>query len=497
MFVVHSLLFSMMLLYGSFVNASISRCDTNKTAFRESSRLCAKKEISHSQVAAEGGSTNQTLAPTASQANPFVNLVEKVSDSMVSIVTKRKESSLGHWEGYDDYGCCIRCADQNQSNHVTAYSTASGFIISDDGYIATNWHVIYGAEAVTVELCDGTEYPAEIIGADIQRDVAVLKITTEKSLKPLPWGDSDRVKRGESVAAIGDPFGYQASVSTGVISSEERYAMHLCTKLLQVDLVSNPGNSGGPLLNTQGEVIGIIVGGSCGNDHTNIGINFAIASNVAKASIQAIVERTPVHFGYLGVLFQTVDGDIVDFFDLNFYKGALIGYVFPDSPAEKAGLLPGDLLLAINKVPIKTISQAISLIGLSPAEKKCTLTIKRFSQTISCEAILTSVPGCSNEAYEAMSDEGLSLCSWNVRGVHEVAGLKVVAINTESAAFASGIGIGDVILSVNKRPVHSEAEFLRVIKEAKEKEPLTYQVWQNDLIRIIRVKRGAYTGESS
>ena len=235
-------------------------------------------------------------------------------------------------------------------------SGGSGFIVSEDGYILTNNHVIKEANQITVVMNNEKEYEAKLIGADPRTDLAIVKIDA-KDLPYLTFGNSNQLNIGEWVIAIGNPFALQSSVTVGVVSAKGRQNLRITDleDFIQTDAAINPGNSGGPLLNIRGEVIGVntaIISRSGGY----MGIGFAIPSNMAKNVVEQIINNGSVNRGYLGVYLQEVDKEMAETFSLEKSEGALISDITKDSPAEKAGLKQGDIILEYNGKRVKNMS---------------------------------------------------------------------------------------------------------------------------------------------
>src|ERR1700737_2907838 len=297
-------------------------------------------------------------------------------------------------------------------------SLGSGVIVSKEGHIVTNNHVLNGTDDVTVQLSDGREEKAKIVGTDGQIDLAVLKIDLP-NLIPLPIGDSDKVRVGQIVMAIGNPFGLDESVSQGIISAKDRRAMNDSqVEFFQTDTAINPGNSGGPLVNIRGEVIGIntaIYSESGGNQ----GIGFAIPSNVVKRAMNSIISKGRVVHGFLGVGIQPLTKDIAEQFKLNDSRGALVSDVSPGSPAEKAGIIRGDV---IRKVNGNDIRDPMSLSNrISEADVGSTLNIELIRdgqpKTVNAQVVeqpadlaarLNRNPGNPNVQGQPETSEGLT-----------------------------------------------------------------------------------------
>src|ERR1700692_1814216 len=282
-----------------------------------------------------------------------------------------------------------RFSDESPQQNVT--SLGSGVIVSKEGHIVTNNHVLNGTDDVTVQLSDGRQSRAKIVGTDGQIDLAVLKIDLE-NLTPLPIGDSDKVRVGQIVMAIGNPFGLDESVSQGIISAKDRRAMNDSQlEFFQTDTAINPGNSGGPLVNIRGEVIGIntaIYSESGGNQ----GIGFAIPSNVVRAAMNSIISKGRVIRGYLGVGIQPVTTDIAEQFKLSSARGALVTDVTPGSPAEQAGIIRGDVIRKVNGYEVKDTIALVNRIAESDIGSKLTIDLVRDGETKTVNAQVIEQP---------------------------------------------------------------------------------------------------------
>ncbi|RLB71203.1 MAG: serine protease, partial [Deltaproteobacteria bacterium] len=242
---------------------------------------------------------------------------------------------------------------QKRSPHQTpkhnAAGQGSGFIVSSDGYIMTNNHVVADADKVTVQLLDGSEYEAKIIGTDPPTDVALIKIDVDEKLPALKLGDSDQLEVGDWVLAFGNPFGLSHTLTAGIVSAKGRSGMGLSDyeNFIQTDAAINPGNSGGPLVNLDGEVVGMntaIYSRSGGY----MGIGFAIPINMAKNIRQQLIQDGGVTRGRLGVYIQDLNKDLAESFGINQHEGILVAQVLEDSPAEKAGVQQGDVILKLD-----------------------------------------------------------------------------------------------------------------------------------------------------
>ena len=354
-------------------------------------------------------------------------------------------------------------------------SLGSGFIISADGYLLTNNHVISDADEVQVILTDGREYIAEVVGQDPDSDLALLKID-EKDLPFLKFGSSEELKVGEWVLAIGSPYGFKQSVTAGIVSAKERpLGTEKYVPFIQTDVAINPGNSGGPLFNLKGEVIGInaqIISTSGGY----IGLSFAIPSDVAVTVIDQLKNNGYVTRGWLGVVFQNVDSSLAESFGLSRPEGALVAQVVEDSPASAAGLQSGDILTAYNEHIIKSAEDLPPLVGNTPPDTNVMLTVVREGKEQKIKVKIAKLemeddPGAENaEGKEEKIDNRLGV---QVRVLTQEestrlgidTGVLVTGLNNDGLAAEAGIRRGDVIFSINQHNVKTPDEFYKVIKD--------------------------------
>ncbi len=319
----------------------------------------------------------------------FASLAEKVTPAVVNVsVTKvikspaQNEMRRGPFNDpfFDDFfGSPYN--PPNRDRKVA--SGGSGFIISEDGYILTNHHVIEDASEVVISLQDRREFSAEIIGSDKKSDVALLKVKTNENLPFLSLGDSEKVRVGDWVMAIGSPYRLNATVTAGIVSAKARSVPGQSTSyipFIQSDVAINPGNSGGPLFNLKGEVIGINAM-IYSNRGGYMGISFTIPINYADEIVTQIKENGFVSRGWLGVAVQEVTKDLADSFGLDVPRGALIGSVLKDSPAEKAGLKNGDVIIDFDGQQIIYSGDLPLIVGRIPPEKKVNATIFRDGKT--------------------------------------------------------------------------------------------------------------------
>ncbi len=338
-------------------------------------------------------------------------------------------------------------------------SLGSGFIISKDGYILTNNHVVSNVDKVTVKLNDGTEFEAEIVGTDPQTDIALLKIETDGNLQTIKIGDSNNLSVGEWVIAIGSPFGFEQTVTAGIISAlNRRLPRENYVPFIQTDAAVNPGNSGGPLMNLKGEVIGINsqIFSRTGNF---AGLSFAIPINIAIEIQRKLRQDGTIRRGYLGVYFGDVTPETAKAFGLEKPVGALVNQVIKDSPAEKAGLLPGDIILEFAGTVVENSLDFPSIVGGTSPNEKISIVIWRENRKMTVTVTIgeTQQPGRINRRtligleLENMSSEELSQAGIN-------GGIKITNFSPKQDSLPKGanvLRVNDIILSakINQRDV--------------------------------------------
>ncbi len=359
-------------------------------------------------------------------------------------------------------------------------SLGSGFVISSDGYVATNNHVIADADQITVKLQEnGKEYPAKIVGRDPETDLALLKIEAGDNLPVLSFGDSDALRVGEWVMAIGNPFGLGHTVTAGIVSAKGRIiGQGAFDNFIQTDASINPGNSGGPLIDLDGRVIGIntaiIASGQ--------GIGFAIPSNMAAKILDQLKSGKTPKRGWLGVTIQGVDENTAKALGLPGAKGALVSAVSPGDPADKAGVKAGDVILKVNGEPVEDSAALLRTIaGMAPGEK-ATLGIWRQGKEISRKVTLEERgpniaamergqgqggPQTKEQAAEeiGVSVRPVSPQEARALGMDKPQGLVITGVREGSPAAQSDVRPGDVVLEANQNPVSNVAEFQKIVRE--------------------------------
>ena len=372
----------------------------------------------------------------------------------------------------------------------------SGFIISADGYIVTNNHVVQGGQSFTVVLEDGAELDAKLVGADQRTDLAVLKVDTDRELTYVAFADDGEVRVGDWVVAIGNPFGLGGTVTAGIVSARGRdIGAGPYDDFIQIDAAVNRGNSGGPAFNLSGEVVGIntaIFSPSGGN----VGIAFAIPASTAKEVVGNLIENGSVLRGWLGVQIQPVTDEIAESVGLDKARGALVTDAQADGPARDAGVKAGDVITAVNGREVASPRELARTIGnLAPSTKvEVTLWRGGAEQKVSVE--LGKLPGEDQRADaspqapdedDAASAATLDDFGLTVAPADDGEGLVVTAIEPDSPAAERGIQAGDVIVSVNSAPVASAADVDKAVEDAANagRKAVLVQVTRDDANRFV------------
>jgi serine protease Do len=378
----------------------------------------------------------------------------------------------------------------------------SGVIVTADGYILTNNHVVRNADEVTVTLMDEREYRAKIVGNDAKTDLAVLKIEAT-GLTPARIGDSDSMKVGEWVLAVGCPFGLEQTVTAGIISARGRVMGIIeggYEDFLQTDAAINPGNSGGPLVNLRGEVIGINSAIESRNGG-NMGIGFAIPTNLARSVMDALIKDGKVVRGWLGASIQPLDEGLADSFGFKGRQGVLIGSVLPNSPAAKAGLKDGDIVTELNGRSTHTVSQLRNGIAALAPKSKANLTVYRNGKPQQMQVIVGELPGDETVALATREVDGGESASSEELGVTvipltkelaeeigfegELKGVVVKEVEPGSMAERAFIRPGDVIAMVGSKDITSVSDYRSVLEKFDSKKGVRLQIVRDGVRRFV------------
>ncbi len=367
----------------------------------------------------------------------------------------------------------------------------SGFLVTSDGYILTNNHIVQGAHLITVHLHDGTELEAELVGTDPSTDIAVIKIEGE-DLPFLTLANSDDAEVGDWAIAIGSPFGLEATVTVGIISAKGRDELHITDleDFIQTDAAINPGNSGGPLLDLDGEAVGVntaIVSGSGGY----MGIGFAIPSNMAQRVMEQLINEGAVTRGFLGVTLQPVDSDLAKAFGLSKPTGALVTEVIEDSPAAKAGIEQGDIILEFNGTKIESISALRNNVSMLDPGMRVKFTLNREGKRMQKTAVIGTHPKAGGQPGSVSHKLGIEVDPLDDKlaqqlNYHNEKGVVVKRVDTGSKAAKAGIKPGALIVRVNRTPVTTPEEFYKALDDAaKGSDRVLLLVRQGQVMRFV------------
>ncbi|MFO7568215.1 MAG: DegQ family serine endoprotease [Smithellaceae bacterium] len=412
----------------------------------------------------------------------FSDLAEQVKPAVVNISTTktfRGRGGLGNPYGRSPFGDDFfdRFFGDMPRREFKQRSLGSGFIISSDGYIFTNNHVIEQADKIVVKISDGKEYEAKVIGRDANTDLALIKIKANGSLPVVEIGDSEKVRVGEWVIAIGNPFGLEATVTAGIVSAKGRViGAGPYDNFIQTDASINPGNSGGPLFNMEGKVIGI---------NTAIvaqgqGIGFAIPISMAKGILNDLKTKGKVTRGWMGISVQDLTEDIAKNLNQKNRSGALVSDVFKGDPADQAGIKVGDIIIEINGTPIKDTQGLLLTIASFPVNEKISVRVIRNGKELTLPVVIAE----RKDGQEGSTPEGtgghFGIAAQDITeqiarqlGIPKGSGVIVTDVATDSPAEDARIQPGDIIAQVNRAAIRSMADYTREISKAAERKSVT------------------------
>jgi len=426
----------------------------------------------------EGSGGSPAPAPAGAPGS-FADLTERVSPAVVNIQTSKK----------------IAIGEQQQGPHPLEEflppgfrqyfqmpreipSLGTGFVISPDGYIATNNHVIEDVDTIEVHFLNGEKLSAEIVGRDPSTDVALIRVKPEKDLEFLPLGNSDGVRPGDWVLAVGNPFGLEHTVTAGIVSAKHREIndprsmQGRFDDFIQTDAAINPGNSGGPLMNLTGEVIGINT--AIRQNANNVG--FAIPINIAKTVLPQLRASGKVSRGWLGVYIQGIDADTAELLGLESKNGALVSKVDPSGPAAKAGVQRGDVIVEFNGEPVDEMDTLPKLVAAAPVGSKAQIKVLRKGKektfAIQLGELETTPELASAEPEAKPGAFGLQVQTITPDlaqelGLEDAQGVVVSGVEPGSISEGAGLRRGDVILEVNQAPVGDVAEFREALENSE------------------------------
>ena len=433
----------------------------------------------------------------------FSDLAEKVRPGVVNIqvVKTVKNAGFGFPNSFrtpfgDFFGPFF---DENAHRSPQQQGVGSGFVISSDGYILTNNHVVDEANQIKIKLADGKEYDAKVVGRDPKTDLALLKAEGASSLQPLQLGDSESLKVGSWVVAIGSPFGLEQTVTAGIVSAKGRViGSGPYDNFIQTDASINPGNSGGPLLNTEGQVVGINTaifsqGGG------NVGIGFAIPVNMAKEIVPQLKDKGHVTRGWLGVGIQRITPELAKSFGLKDEKGALVSQVVKGGPADKGGIETGDVIVEFDGKQLADSNELPRMVAPLPVGTTVSVKVLRGGNLVDREVKIGQLEEQKEEVANVSTRKPLGMTVQNITpeiakglSLKSETGVVVASVIPQSPAAQADIRSGDVIQQVNKKPVEDVEDFKQKIENAKDQETilLLIQRGKNTLFAALTPGKG-------
>ena len=426
----------------------------------EQAETVVSTAVRHSDVRppVENPSTEIVAAQVA-----FIDVYAAVMPTVVNISATRMRSPENLGPLFDHFfGDMFKNRPQPKRE---AKSLGSGFIISADGFILTNEHVIKDAEEIKVQLSDGRSLAAEVVGADPRTDVAVIKVESEGPLPVAVLGNSDNIQVGQWALAIGNPFGLEGTLTVGVISATERANLGIedYEDFIQTDASINPGNSGGPLLNIYGEVVGI----NTAIVASGQGIGFAIPINLAQLISEQLIEKGAVTRGWLGVGIQPLTDELAASFGLDRTTGALVNRVLPETPAATAGILRGDVLLRINGKEIRGVRELQLIIASTEVGKEVEVVVLRDGKELALAVTVTARNEETAAAAHSEKRQKQGALGLDIGPTDGAEGVVVVAVAAESSAAVAGVKAGDIIISINRVEVNDVSAFMREAEKVK------------------------------
>ena len=476
-------------------------------------RAAAGAAVSLAMVLPFGAAQAQAVAAPSAALPDFTQVVQETEGSVVNIRTTEAvpvrrspmgpgdgdPSELFRWffgpdfmpPGFGQQGPHARPKQppaQPQGERTVPRGIGSGFVISADGYILTNNHVVDNSNGIFVTMTNGKEYKAKVIGTDARTDIALIKIEAS-GLKPIPIGDSNKLRKGQWVLAIGSPFGLDSTVTAGIVSAINRDTGDYLP-FIQTDVAVNPGNSGGPLINLQGQVVGInsqIISRSGGF----MGISLAIPIDEVMRVVEQLKAHGKVTRGRIGVQITEVQDDVAKALGLEQNQGALVSSVEADGPAAKAGVHPGDVITAFNGQAIKHMTDLPRLVGATRPGTSATIQVWRKGKSLELKTTVAELDdkAASRNDETPSTNEGTDRLGLKVKALPADAGDQGVVVDqADGAAAAAGIEPGDVILRINDTDVSSPKQYAQIVKSLDKSRPAVLLVSRDQQSQWVIIK---------
>ncbi len=468
--------------------------------------------LAFSFTTAQENPNNQTVkiaedkATTKYVVADFTQVAKKAIPAVVSIQVQSKSKSKlfednkqGSFDAYDLFDSdelreLFGLPKRESSRSQPTIGQASGVIVSPEGYILTNSHVVHDMTDITVLMHDGRELPAKVLGDDPNTDLALVKIDAT-NLPFLELGNSDELEVGQWVAAVGNPFGMQATMTSGIVSAKNRNNLDIAhyEDFIQTDAAINRGNSGGPLITLNGEVVGINTAIATNASAGYMGIGFAIPSIVAKHIMNEIISDGKVSHGFLGISLQTIDYNLAQAFGLEKVGGALINSVIKDSPAEKAGLKVEDIIVKINDKPIESAASLRNAVYIMKPGTKINLTVLRSNKLMELPVTITDFKETLSTTPSQKTELGIEVDTLTQEmartlGIIDDTGVVITKVYPNSAAALAGLKKGALILSVNREKTETLQQFNQALEKAPKDRPVLLQIKQGKQNLFISLK---------
>jgi serine protease Do len=458
---------------------------------------------------------NTAINRDAIQGHSFAPIVQKVTPSVVQVyvTTKAGNGNMGGFGNQDLQDQLRRFFGRQfpqipEQQNPSEKALGSGVIISSDGYVLTNNHVVQNARTIQVKLTDNRTFSGKVIGTDPATDVALVKIQAD-NLQPITFADSDQAEVGDVVLAVGDPFGIGQTVTEGIISAKNRQGLsddgNSDEAFIQTDAAINPGNSGGPLVDTNGRLVGMntaILSRSGGNQ----GIGFAVPSNLARWVADSLIKNGKVERGMLGVTIQQLSPELAKAMNIQRTSGAVVADVTPNSPADKAGIKSGDVVVEFDNKPIEDYNTLKLMVAESAPGKSVPIQVDRNGQTLNLNVTLEELSQKNNVAKNEPNSNGNESQNDALHGVGvqdldrqtreemnipaNVRGAVITQVDPSSPSYEAGLREGDVIQEINHQPVGSAEDADRLTANKGNSGETLVKIWNQNGSHYVAVQEG-------